>query len=123
MNVADIQKRQEAQYHFPYHYIPYIEGNKFSQSKTLKWGYEYLSYIYFVINKISSLHFNTLLDVGCGDGRYSIKLIEKLRNRLSLTCVDVNYEMLQQISKISSNFQNLQTKQALQKRYHSMTIR
>ena len=36
MNVADIQKRQEAQYHFPYHYIPYIEGNKFSQSKTLK---------------------------------------------------------------------------------------
>jgi len=51
-------------------------------------------------------------DIGCGDGRYSIKLIEKLRNRLSLTCVDNNYEMLQQISKISSNFQNLQTKQA-----------
>lgn len=81
MNVADIQKRQEAQYHFPYHYIPYIEGNKFSQSKTLKWGYEYLSYIYFVINKISSLHFNTLLDVGCGDGRFLHELNKKFTDK------------------------------------------
>jgi len=68
--------------------------------------------INYIIKKLAFKHTIVAADIGCGDGRYSIKLIEKLRNRLSLTCVDNNYEMLQQISKISSNFQNLQTKQA-----------
>jgi len=68
--------------------------------------------INYITKKLASMSNITAADIGCGDGRYSIKLIEKLRNRLSLTCVDNNYEMLQQISKISSNFQNLQTKQA-----------
>ena len=68
--------------------------------------------INYVIKKLAPMSNIAAADIGCGDGRYSIKLIEKLRNRLSLTCVDNNYEMLQQISKISSNFQNLQTRQA-----------
>jgi len=68
--------------------------------------------INYITKKLASMSNIVAADIGCGDGRYSIKLIEKLRNRLSLTCVDNNYEMLQQISKISSNFQNLQTKQA-----------
>jgi len=68
--------------------------------------------INYITKKLAPMSNIVAADIGCGDGRYSIKLIEKLRNRLSLTCVDVNYEMLQQISKISSNFQNLQTKQA-----------
>jgi len=68
--------------------------------------------INYITKKLAFKQTIVAADIGCGDGRYSIKLIEKLRNRLSLTCVDVNYEMLQQISKISSNFQNLQTKQA-----------
>ena len=68
--------------------------------------------INYITKKLAFKNTIVAADIGCGDGRYSIKLIEKLRNRLSLTCVDVNYEMLQQISKISSNIQNLQTKQA-----------
>jgi len=68
--------------------------------------------INYITKKLAFKQTIVAADIGCGDGRYSIKLIEKLRNRLSLTCVDNNYEMLQQISKISSNFQNLQTKQA-----------
>jgi len=68
--------------------------------------------INYITKKLASMSNIVAADIGCGDGRYSIKLIEKLRDRLSLTCVDNNYEMLQQISKISSNFQNLQTKQA-----------
>jgi len=68
--------------------------------------------INYITKKLAPMSNIAAADIGCGDGRYSIKLIEKLRNRLSLTCVDNNYEMLQQISKISSNFQNLQTKQA-----------
>ena len=68
--------------------------------------------INYITKKLAFKQTIVAADIGCGDGRYSIKLIEKLRNRLSLTCVDNNYEMLQEISKISSNFQNLQTKQA-----------
>jgi len=68
--------------------------------------------INYITKKLAYMPNIAAADIGCGDGRYSIKLIEKLRNRLSLTCVDNNYEMLQQISKISSNFKNLQTKQA-----------
>jgi len=79
----------------------------YSQIRTI--DYELINYI---TKKLASQSKIVAADIGCGDGRYSIKLIEKLRNRLSLTCVDNNYEMLQQISKISSNFQNLQTKQA-----------
>jgi len=79
----------------------------YSQNRTF--DHEAINYI---TKKLAPLSNITAADIGCGDGRYSIKLIEKLRNRLSLTCVDNNYEMLQQISKISSNFQNLQTKQA-----------
>jgi len=79
----------------------------YSQVRTI--DYELINYI---TKKLAFKQTIVAADIGCGDGRYSIKLIEKLRNRLSLTCVDVNYEMLQQISKISSNFQNLQTKQA-----------
>jgi len=66
--------------------------------------------INYITKKLASMSNIDAADIGCGDGRYSIKLIEKLRNRLSLTCVDNNYEMLRQISNISSNFKNLQTK-------------
>ena len=79
----------------------------YSQVRTI--DYELIDYI---TKKLAFKQTIVAADIGCGDGRYSIKLVEKLRNRLSLTCVDVNYEMLQQISKMSSNFQNLQTKQA-----------
>jgi len=79
----------------------------YSQNRTF--DHEAINYI---TKKLAPMSNITAADIGCGDGRYSIKLIEKLRNRLSLTCVDNNYEMLQQISKISSNFQNIQTRQA-----------
>ena len=68
--------------------------------------------INYIIKKLAPMSNIVAADIGCGDGRYSIKLIEKLRNRLSLTCVDNNYEMLQQISNILPNFKNLQTKYA-----------
>jgi len=79
----------------------------YSQIRTID-----LDPINYIAKKLASKSKIVAADIGCGDGRYSIKLIEKLRDRLSLNCVDNNYEMLQQISKISSNFQNLQTKQA-----------
>jgi SAM-dependent methyltransferase len=64
------QAVQEAEYEFPYHYIPRLEGDDFSQVRKLRWGYEYLSYLRFVLARLEAVGFDSLLDVGCGDGRF-----------------------------------------------------
>lgn len=64
------QKLMESYYQFPYHYISTWDGSRFSQTRTYPWGFEYLSYLYFVIDKLDGLSFQSLLDVGCGDGRF-----------------------------------------------------
>jgi len=79
----------------------------YSQIRTID-----LDPINYIAKKLASKSKIVAADIGCGDGRYSMKLIEKLKNRLSLTCVDNNLEMLRQISQVSHYFQNLQTKYA-----------
>jgi len=64
------QQHQEGLYEVPDHYIPHFERGRFSQTRTLRWGYEYLSYVLFILEKLESLTFESLLDVGCGDGRF-----------------------------------------------------
>lgn len=64
------QSAQEAEYEFPYHYIPRLEGGNFSQVRKLRWGYEYLSYLRFVLARLERFEFDSLLDVGCGEGRF-----------------------------------------------------
>lgn len=64
------QAVQEAEYEFPYHYIPRLEGGNFSQVRKLRWGYEYLSYLRFVLARLEGVEFGSLLDVGCGEGRF-----------------------------------------------------
>lgn len=64
------QAVQEAEYEFPYHYIPRLDGENFSQVRKLRWGYEYLSYLRFVLARLERVEFRSLLDVGCGEGRF-----------------------------------------------------
>ena len=64
------QAVQEAEYEFPYHYIPRLEGGNFSQVRKLRWGYEYLSYLRFILARLERVEFDSLLDVGCGEGRF-----------------------------------------------------
>jgi SAM-dependent methyltransferase len=75
--MGDLKQRQliqESQYFFPYHYIPILGKRGFRQVISLKWGYEYLSYLYFTIERVTELDFRSLLDVGCGDGRLLFEL-------------------------------------------------
>lgn len=82
---------QNVQYQFPYHYLATLNGNTPSIKKEINWGFEYLIYINFILKKLDTLQFNSILDIGCGDGY--------LLNHLSKECkkygVDLSKEAIE----------------------------
>lgn len=63
-------KLQEEQYVFPYHHLPSWENTKeMTRFRFLSWGYEYMCYMEHIVQEIDVLQPQSLLDVGCGDGR------------------------------------------------------
>jgi 2-polyprenyl-3-methyl-5-hydroxy-6-metoxy-1,4-benzoquinol methylase len=61
---------QEEEYIFPYHYIPRFESGVFTQTMNINWGFEYLSTMEFLLGLLKDIPFKSLIDVGCGDGRF-----------------------------------------------------
>jgi len=61
---------QESQYAFPYHYIPSFENGHFSQHLCWSWGYRYLGGMDVVLSYLVHDQFESLADIGCGDGRF-----------------------------------------------------
>ncbi|MBF0539413.1 MAG: class I SAM-dependent methyltransferase [Nitrospirae bacterium] len=88
-NVMDRGNRQDALYEFPYHYIPSRDNGKFSVARSLRWGYEYMSYVGFVLERVREVAFDVMLDVGCGDGRFLYEASRVLSNK-QLKGVDVS---------------------------------
>lgn len=66
----NIQLSQENQYKLPYHYIPAVDEKGFSQASTWSWGMHYLGGIEAVLAQVRKHDFNSLVDIGCGDGRF-----------------------------------------------------
>ncbi len=64
------QELQEQAYRFPYHYLPVMEGGCFSQHEYWSWGYRYLGRLRITLDLLERTSFESLLDVGCGDGRF-----------------------------------------------------
>jgi len=85
--LSNEQRSQESQYEFPYHYVPHLQGGRFSQARVNRWGYEYLSYLTYVLDQLGGLAFTSLLDIGCGEGRLLHELARR-RGEVSLTGVD-----------------------------------
>jgi cyclopropane fatty-acyl-phospholipid synthase-like methyltransferase len=61
---------QEDQYEIPYHYIPSWDRGVFTQTRHWGWGFRYLGGLIVALDLLQEHRFRTLLDVGCGDGRF-----------------------------------------------------
>lgn len=61
---------QEIQYSYPYHYLPAVTGEGFRQVQYWSWGYRYLGRLKVVFDLLEKIEFHSLLDLGCGDGRF-----------------------------------------------------
>jgi 2-polyprenyl-3-methyl-5-hydroxy-6-metoxy-1,4-benzoquinol methylase len=61
---------QEEQYRIPYHYLPVAGPGGFSQVHYWSWGYRYLGRLRIVMDWLEQLPFDSLVDIGCGDGRF-----------------------------------------------------
>ena len=72
---------QKGKYNFPYHFIPRKEDNNYIHARYLWNGYEYLSYVEKVIDKLKGIEFETLLDLGCGDGRFLFECISRFKGK------------------------------------------
>jgi SAM-dependent methyltransferase len=66
-------ERQEEEYAFPYHYVSQFRGG-FSQCFNDSWGINYVSTIEFLLDKLKRETFEALIDIGCGDGRFTAEL-------------------------------------------------
>jgi len=65
---AKEQLFQDAEYAFPYHYVSQYSGgfrNAFHDS----WGIHYVSTIEYLLSRLGEFERQSVLDVGCGDGR------------------------------------------------------
>lgn len=100
--LSKVQKIQESSYQFPYHYIPSYDNQNFSQVRNLSWGYEYLSYLHFVLNCLWSIDFNSLLDVGCGDGRFLFEVSRYFPDK-NLVGIDFSERAIKYATALSPN--------------------
>ncbi|WP_419168981.1 class I SAM-dependent methyltransferase [Halobacteriovorax sp.] len=80
MSLTKEQSIQEEEYSFPYHYIPQF-GDNFTQAVCWQWGLNYCATIEFLLDKLEKKSFNTLVDVGTGDGRLVREIAKRFPNK------------------------------------------
>ena len=68
------QATQEGNYRFPYHYVAQYKDDKFRHFFLDTWGINYVATIEFLLGKLEPESLNTVVDIGCGDGRFSREL-------------------------------------------------
>lgn len=82
MRLDDKQTRaQEDEYAFPYHYLPAIKGHKFSTTRHWDWGFRYLGGMQLALDQLADACFDSLIDIGCGDGRFLREVANRYPDR------------------------------------------
>ena len=77
-------ERQDRQYAFPYHHLPHFVDGIGVRSRALGWGLEYLCYSLELKNRVEDLNPRSVLDVGCGDGRFLGLLTDVVERKLGI---------------------------------------
>lgn len=89
MTASDEEKQiQEQQYQYPYHYLPRVENGKFTQVRYWSWGMHYLGGMRVVQDLLDEIAYSSLVDIGCGDGRF---LSELSNSTQDTTLLGVDY--------------------------------
>jgi len=82
-------KIQELQYMFPYHYIPHFDEEGYAtRFRILNWGLEYLCYQMHIAKLVETCQPTSVLDVGCGDGRFLGLLSDAIPRRVGVDLSD-----------------------------------
>jgi len=68
------QSYQEDEYWFPYHYVTQFKKNQFKHYFLDTWSINYCSTIEFLLQKVDADPGTRIVDIGCGDGRFSREL-------------------------------------------------
>jgi len=87
-NLSIEQSNQEDEYLFPYHYVSQFGNNNFNHSFLDTWSMNYVSTIEYLLRKIKIDPKTRIVDIGCGDGRFSRELSLAC---LSSTVVGIDY--------------------------------
>lgn len=82
---------QDSAYEFPYHYLPELTDKGIHIYRSIDWALEYLTYVTYVRDRVLELKPQSILDVGCGDGR----LLNLIGNSVSVrTGVDLSEQAI-----------------------------
>jgi ubiquinone/menaquinone biosynthesis C-methylase UbiE len=81
------QNLQDDEYEFPYHFVPRLQAGHYTPFYLAPWGHIYLAYLEHALARLAVRDWNSLIDVGCGDGCLVAMLHERFPKR-TITGVD-----------------------------------
>lgn len=116
---------QESQYAFPYHYIPSFEDGHFCQHLYWPWGLHYLGGTELVLSILKEEPFESLADIGCGDGRF-LREVNTLFPQKKLTGIDYSSRAINLAKAMnpSLNYKclNINSKRTLNQTFDVLTL-
>lgn len=97
---------QESEYWFPYHYVSRMPSDGFRQHFVDTWGVNYISTIEFLLERLAALDIESLIDIGCGDGRLTREIALGLRPS-KLLGVDYSRRAISLAQAMNQDLRNL----------------
>lgn len=101
------QANQENEYWFPYHYVAQFKNNRFKHFFLDSWSINYVSTIEFLLKNINIDSAKRIVDIGCGDGRFSREL-SLVNPNSSVVGIDYSKRAIALASAMNPDIANLQ---------------
>jgi 2-polyprenyl-3-methyl-5-hydroxy-6-metoxy-1,4-benzoquinol methylase len=119
-----VQVVQEDEYEFPYHYIPSRTRQGISTFVRWNWGLDYLVGLDMALHHLQEARPDSLVDIGCGDGRFVREVASRTPIR---TILGVDYSdkaiALARALNPSASFQAIDvTRDELPQRFDAATL-